>query len=82
MNNPEYKNYIEKENPGTKKILDQFRQATRSGGAIFGVVDQFRSIVAAEVTRMIEKDYTPEQAIAVIKEKTNEAIAIYNRTVQ
>lgn len=81
LNNPDYKNYLENENPGTKKILDQFDQATRNA-AIFGVDDQFRSVVAAEVDNIrMDSAYTAEQAVAVIAEKTNEAITLYNKTV-
>lgn len=81
LNNPDYKNYLENENPGTKKILDQFSKATRNA-AIFGVDDQFRSAVQSEVDNIrMDSAYTAEQAVAVIAEKTNEAITLYNKTV-
>lgn len=81
LENPEYKDYLENENPGAKKIIDQLWSATRSA-AIFGVDDQFRAAVAAEIDNIrTDSSYTAEQALKNIAEKTNEAIELYNLTV-
>jgi len=79
IRDPRYQDFVANVNPGTWEIVQELRDSTWPGGALFGCLGEFRNIVKDEMNAMLsDSSYTLQDAVRAVAERTNEQIWLYN----